>query len=195
MSVTERAGGIEELVVLLDDDGTPIGTRLKAEVHDRQTPLHLAFSLYLFDADDRLLLTRRALGKRTWPGVWTNTCCGHPGPAEGAEDAVRRRVGHELGLELAEVRCLLPDFSYTAVDASGVVENEICPVFVGRTLHPYEDPVANPAEVMDWKWGQWWDIVGAVAATPYVFSPWSVLQVRQLAGVIGERVPSPWQSA
>jgi isopentenyl-diphosphate delta-isomerase len=193
--VTEHPMGLEELVVLLADDGTPIGTRPKADVHDRQTPLHLAFSLYLFDAEDRLLLTRRALGKRTWPGVWTNTCCGHPGPAEDAEDAVRRRVGQELGLELAEISCALPDFSYTAVDASGVVENEICPVFVGRTLHPDTDPVANPAEVMDWKWGRWQDIVGAVAATPYVFSPWSVLQVTQLADVIGERAPGSWRSA
>lgn len=195
MPVTEHQAGLEELVVLLADDGTPIGTRAKAEVHDQQTPLHLAFSLYLFDADDRLLLTRRALGKRTWPGVWTNTCCGHPGPDEGAEDAVRRRVSQELGLELAEVSCRLPDFAYTAVDASGVVENEICPVFVARTLHPNADPVANPAEVMDWKWGQWQDIVGAVAATPYVFSPWSVLQVTQLAVAMGERAPSSRQSA
>jgi len=192
--VTGQAADLDELVVLLADDGTPIGTRAKADVHDQSTPLHLAFSLYLFDADDRLLLTRRALGKRTWPGVWTNTCCGHPGPGEDAEDAVRRRVGQELGIELAELTCVLPDFAYTAVDASGVVENEICPVFAARTLHPYADPVANPGEVMDWRWGQWQDIVGSVAATPYVFSPWSVLQVTQLAEVLGALAPAPARS-
>ncbi|WP_375431109.1 isopentenyl-diphosphate Delta-isomerase [uncultured Friedmanniella sp.] len=171
----------EERVVLLADHGGAIGTRLKSEVHGLRTPLHLAFSLYLFDADDRLLLTRRALTKRTWPGVWTNTCCGHPQPDEAPEDAVRRRIDQELGLELTDLECVLPDFAYTAVDASGVMENEVCPVFRARTMHPSANPAANAAEVMDWKWGQWQDIVTAVEATPYVFSPWAVLQVTELA--------------
>ncbi len=171
----------EESVVLVSEAGEPIGVTAKAEVHTTSTPLHLAFSLYLFDADDRVLLTRRALGKRTWPGVWTNTCCGHPGPGEQMEDAVRRRVREELGLELAELTCVLPDFAYTAVDASGIVENEICPVFRARTVHPVADPAPNPSEVMDWRWGSWTDVVDAVSATPFVFSPWSVLQVRRLA--------------
>ena len=173
----------EESVVLVSATGEPIGQRLKAEVHDHATPLHLAFSLYLFDADNRLLLTRRALGKRTWPGVWTNTCCGHPAPGEPIEDAVRRRVGEELGLEVDELTCVLPDFAYTATDASGVVENELCPVFRARLLHPGTDPLPNPAEVMDWRWGSWDDVVRAVRATPFVFSPWAVLQVGRLAGV------------
>ena len=171
----------EESVVLMSPTGEPIGQRLKSEVHDTETPLHLAFSLYLFDDEDQLLLTRRALGKRAWPGVWTNTCCGHPAPGEAMEDAVRRRVGEELGLVVGPLECVVPDFAYTATDASGVVENEICPVYRARTLHPGTDPLPNPAEVMDWKWGAWDDVVRAVGATPFVFSPWSVLQVERLA--------------
>ena len=171
----------EESVVLMSDAGEPIGVTPKSEVHTPTTALHLAFSLYLFDDEDRLLLTRRALGKRTWPGVWTNTCCGHPAPGEPMEQAVRRRVGQELGLELADLTCVLPDFAYTAVDASGIMENEICPVYRARTVHPGTDPVPNSAEVMDWKWGAWDDVVSAVGATPFVFSPWSVLQVERLA--------------
>jgi isopentenyl-diphosphate delta-isomerase len=172
---------VEESVVLMSDAGEPIGSTPKSQVHSIATPLHLAFSLYLFDADDRLLLTRRALGKRTWPGVWTNTCCGHPGPGEPMEEAVRRRVDEELGLELADLTCVLPDFAYTAVDASGIMENEICPVFRARTVHPQSRPSPNASEVMDWKWGAWDDVVSAVGATPFVFSPWSVLQVERLA--------------
>jgi isopentenyl-diphosphate delta-isomerase type 1 len=171
----------EESVVLLSDAGEAIGATLKSQVHSLATPLHLAFSLYLFDADDRVLLTRRALHKRTWPGVWTNTCCGHPAPGEDMAEAVRRRVGQELGLELADLTCVLPDFAYTAVDASGIMENEICPVYRARTVHPRVDPAPNPAEVMDWRWGRWQDVVSAVTATPFVFSPWSVLQVGRLA--------------
>ncbi len=152
-------------------------------VHSRDTPLHLAFSLYLFDDAGRLLLTRRALGKTTWPGVWTNSCCGHPRPGEATEDAIRRRVEDELGLEVAELASALPDFRYRARDASGVVEYEICPVFTGRLVHPKGDLLPNPDEVMDWKWVTWEDLTAAARLTPFVFSPWAVLQVAELATV------------
>jgi isopentenyl-diphosphate delta-isomerase len=172
---------IPETVVLLDDNGDAIGTRAKAEVHTEATPLHLAFSLYLFDQADRVLLTRRALTKRTWPGVWTNTCCGHPGPGESPEDAVRRRLPQELGVTVDALEPVLPDFSYTATDASGLVENEVCPVFAGR-LHPEAQIVPNSEEVMDWAWTPWEHLVAAISATPFVFSPWAVAQVRELSG-------------
>ena len=114
-----------ELVVLLSEEGTPIGTADKATVHTEDTHLHLAFSCHVFNRDGKILVTRRALEKKTWPGVWTNSFCGHPGPDEDFTDAIHRRAEQELGLKLASVKSALPDFRYRAVDASGIVENEI----------------------------------------------------------------------
>ncbi len=168
-----------ELVVLVDPSGAPIGAQAKAEVHTRATPLHLAFSLYLFNDAGEVLLTRRALTKKTWPGVWTNTCCGHPGPDEAIEDAARRRLGQELGLSAVDYRCVLPDFSYTAEDASGVQENEVCPVFTAR-LHPDAVLAVNPAEVLDWSWAPWSAVRDSIVQTPFAFSPWAVGQVGEL---------------
>lgn len=170
-----------ELVVLLDDAGRSIGTAVKAEVHHDSTPLHLAFSCYLFDDTGRVLLTRRALDKRAFPGVWTNSFCGHPAPDEALDAAVVRRAREELGIEIAELRCVLPDFRYQAVDASGVVENEVCPVFCGRAVSAL---AADPTEIVDSTWVPW-DQLRAAAQLPWAISPWAIEQVPLLdaAGV------------
>lgn len=163
-----------EEVVLLDPERRPIGTALKSAVHTTETPLHLAFSCHVVDSDGRVLLTRRALTKKAWPGVWTNSVCGHPAPGESMEDAVRRRTRYELGLELHDLALALPDFQYRAVDASGIVENEFCPVYTARTTGT---PVPRPSEVAEYQWARPEDLEVAVAATPWAFSPWIVLQL------------------
>ena len=129
-----------------------------------------------------MLITRRALTKTTWPGVWTNTCCGHPRPGESMAAAIARRLDHELGMELDGLECVLPDFAYRATDASGVVENEVCPVFRAQAVHPDDPQLANPDEVLDWKWVAWRDVAEAARLTPFAFSPWAVLQMAQLTG-------------
>lgn len=167
-----------ELVVLVDDDGAPIGQADKATVHTVATPLHLAFSCHVLDDGGRLLVTRRALGKRTWPGVWTNSFCGHPGPGEQMEAAVARRATAELGLTLTDLVVQLPDFRYVATDAAGTVENEICPVYVARAV---DEVLADPDEVMEYRWVDRDRLVAAVEATPWAFSPWLTLQLPALA--------------
>ncbi|MCL8027598.1 isopentenyl-diphosphate Delta-isomerase [Nocardioides bruguierae] len=177
-----------DAVVLLDEAGQPIGTTDRTTVHTTGTPLHLAFSLYVVDAEDRLLLTRRALGKTAWPGVWTNSCCGHPRPGESSQDAARRRVHEELGLDLGAqpLTTVLPDFRYRAVDVSGVVENEVCPVHVvrlpaGATLSP------DPAEVAELAWVPWATAQHLVAHARPLVSPWMALQVPGLVAALEAR--------
>ncbi|MBL8929712.1 MAG: isopentenyl-diphosphate Delta-isomerase [Kineosporiaceae bacterium] len=164
--------GIEQ-VVLVDDSGAPIGTCPKAEVHTTSTPLHLAFSCWLLDGAGSVLLTRRALTKITWPGIWTNACCGHPAPGEPNEDAVRRRVGQELGIRLTGLRLALPTFRYLATMDDGTQENEICPVFVAST----PDVLApDPAEVADWTWTEVGALARRVESGDVRLSPWLRMQ-------------------
>ena len=172
-----------DLVVLLDEAAQPIGTAPRLTVHSDQTPLHLAFSFHVLQPDGRTLISRRALNKRTWPGVWSNACCGHPRPGEDSADALVRRVREELGAEAVEVRCVLPGFRYRAVDASGIVENEVCPVYVGQLADP-EAVRPDPAEVAEYAWVDWAGLCAAASAAPAVFSPWSVLQLARLGDVL-----------
>ncbi|RNE49597.1 isopentenyl-diphosphate Delta-isomerase [Corynebacterium alimapuense] len=170
-----------ELVVLADAQGRPAGTAPKATVHSADTPLHFAFSCYLLDAQGRLLMTRRALSKKTWPGVWTNSFCGHPGPGEATAAAIRRRSVQELGFKseaIAEIVEVLPDFSYRAVDSSGIVEWEICPVFVAK-LHEGQGPNQNPEEIDSLAWVDPAALISAVAAAPFTFSPWLVEELAE----------------
>lgn len=174
----------DELVVLLSEDGTAIGTAQKATVHTRETPLHLAFSCHVFNAAGELLVTRRAITKLTWPGVWTNSFCGHPAPGEAMLAAVARRAERELGITLDSVALALPDFRYRAIDASGTVENEICPVFIAVT-----SDVPRPAadEVVECEWVDARALLESLEKSPWAFSPWLTLQLPALdaAGLLG----------
>jgi isopentenyl-diphosphate delta-isomerase len=157
-----------ELVVLVDDAGREIGTAPKASVHHGATPLHRAFSLFLFDGDGRTLLQRRSATKRTWPGVWSNGCCGHPAPGEGSEEAARRRLREELALEAEDLEVMLPHFRYRA-EQGGVVENEICPVLVAR---PVGFPRPAPEEIQGIRWIEWAAFLDRVRLRPESLSPW-----------------------
>ena len=165
------------MIVFVDESGTPIGTGPKADSHHADTRLHLAFSVFLFNSEGELLLQQRALTKKTWPGVWSNSCCGHLLPGERTEDAAARRLSHELGLSGIELTIALPDFRYRA-ELDGVVENEICPVLLGFTDR---SPNPNPEEVNAVKWMPWNEVLQSVANPQSQLSPWAIEEVQLLA--------------
>ena len=139
------SGTAEQILLeLVDEDGATIGTAEKLAAHQPPGRLHRAFSVFLFDERGRLLLQQRALGKYHSPGVWSNTCCGHPYPGEAPFTAAARRTYEELGVspsllaEAGTVRYHHPD------PASGLVEQEYNHLFVGMVQSPLRP---DPAEV------------------------------------------------
>jgi isopentenyl-diphosphate delta-isomerase len=180
----------EELIVLCDEHGRPTGTAEKWSSHHAQTPLHLAFSCYVFDAAGSFLATRRALTKKVWPGVWSNTVCGHPAPGESYCEAIRRRLDYELGMTVGEIEVVLADHVYRAPPFAGIVEYEFCPVFVARHAG---GPLPNPIEVGACAWMDWEEFVRrAQDDDDDVYSWWCKNQLRELLGhPLIERHASP----
>ncbi|WP_197093513.1 isopentenyl-diphosphate Delta-isomerase [Nonomuraea sp. SBT364] len=179
-----------EHVVLVDGSGHALGTAPKLSVHSEHTPLHLAFSSYVFDRSGRVMLTRRASHKLTWPGVWTNSCCGHPMPGEPLDHAVIRRLSYELGLKVERADLVLPRFSYRAVMDNGVVEHELCPVYRVMADNA-ESP--NPDEVDETRWMPWQVFADGVLNGLLAISPWCREQVPLLAALGPD--PLAWPAA
>ncbi|MDI3420694.1 isopentenyl-diphosphate Delta-isomerase [Streptomyces luteolus] len=147
---TTNGSAAEILLELVDEDGNTIGTAEKLAAHQAPGQLHRAFSVFLFDERGRLLIQRRALGKYHSPGVWSNTCCGHPYPGESPFAAAARRTYEELGVspsllaEAGTVRYNHPD------PESGLVEQEFNHLFVGMVqaqLRPDPEEIAETAFV------------------------------------------------
>lgn len=175
------------MLELVDEDGTTIGTAEKLAAHQAPGLLHRAFSVFLFDESGRLLLQRRALGKYHSPGVWSNTCCGHPYPGEAPFAAAARRTFEELGVsptllaEAGTVRYNHPD------PASGLVEQEFNHLFVGLVQAA---PRPDPEEIEDTVLVTAAELAERHAAAP--FSAWfmTVLDaarpaIRELTGPSG----------
>ncbi|MEI8130290.1 MAG: isopentenyl-diphosphate Delta-isomerase [bacterium] len=135
-----------EYVILIDENDHPIGREEKMRAHELGL-LHRAFSIFVFNAKNELLLQRRALSKYHSAGLWTNTCCSHPRPSESIQEAAHRKLVQEMGFD-----CELTEqfhFTYRAVLDAGLTEHEVDHVLFGT----YDaDPVLNPEEADGFKW-------------------------------------------
>jgi isopentenyl-diphosphate delta-isomerase len=176
----------DEYIVLLDESHNPIGSAPKLASHHANTPLHLAFSCYVFNQEGKFLVTKRAHTKKVWPDVWTNSFCGHPAPGESMEDAILRRAKYELGIsELNDLRCVIPDYRYTTEPYNGIIENEFCPVYVTRISKAI---MPNADEVGDFEYIDWDDFRTSMAEHPKRYSHWAKEQVVLLDKYVREHV-------
>jgi isopentenyl-diphosphate Delta-isomerase len=155
-----------DAVVLVDADDRPIGTMPKLAAH-RCGLLHRAVSVFVRDRNGRLLLQQRALGKYHSGGLWTNACCSHPRPGEGAAEAAERRLVEEMSIACS-LRFLFR-MRYCAQVSNGLVEHELVHVFSGQ-FDGVPDP--NPAEVMAWRWRRAADIAADVGRRPDEYTVW-----------------------
>ena len=152
-------------VILVNLHDEPVGTATKEEAH-RRGDLHRAFSVFLYH-EDRLLIQQRAFHKYHSGGLWANTCCSHPRPGEELEDAVRRRLKEEAGIE-CEVKEVF-SFVYKHRFAEDLYEHEFDHVFLGEYDGAF---IPNPEEVMDWRWITFDELRKDLADHPEKYAPW-----------------------
>ena len=137
---------IEEQVILVDTNDNPIGTMNKMEAHEKAV-LHRAFSVFILNDKNEVMLQQRASHKYHSPLLWTNTCCSHQRVGETNIEAGKRRLFEEMGFT-ADLKELF-HFIYKAPFDNGLTEHELDHVMIG---YSNENPVINPEEVESWKW-------------------------------------------
>ena len=169
-----------EHVILVDEQDNAIGVMEKLEAHQKGI-LHRAFSVLLFNSKGEILLQKRSKHKYHSGGLWTNACCSHPLPNETMQDATRRKLKQEMGIDLQ------PEFAYKFIYKAnldkGLIEHEYDHVFVGT----FDDaPVANSEEVEDWKFIDMISLRADIEKNPESYTYWFKLIVThpQLTAVI-----------
>jgi isopentenyl-diphosphate delta-isomerase len=173
-----------EALILVDPSDKVVGYLDKSAAHDGEGVLHRAFSLFIFNPEGRLLLQRRAPGKRLWPEFWSNSCCSHPRKGERMEEAVHRRLEQELGMT-AELNFAYK-FEYTAPFGELGTEHELCWVYIG---HTEAEPVINTTEIMDWRWIEPRELSAAIDRDPAAFTPWLKMEWHRLNAEFADRLP------
>jgi len=167
----EGSTPVSETVILVDKDDHNVGTMGKLLAHQRGE-LHRAFSVFVFDENGRWLLQKRNADKYHSGGLWTNTCCSHPGPGEETEVAAQGRLAVEMGITVPVSYAFR--FTYRAELDHGLTEHEVDHVFFGRFDGT---PQPHPREVSDWRWMNFEALQAELANEPEHFTHWFRLAV------------------
>ena len=156
----------EEKVILVNENDEQIGLMPKMEAH-KKALLHRAFSVFIFNTKNELMLQQRALSKYHSPGLWTNTCCSHQRDGETNIQAGKRRLQEEMGFVVDLKESI--SFIYKAPFDNGLTEHEYDHVMLGSYN---EDPVINTDEVANWKWMLLEDVREDILLHPEVYTEW-----------------------
>jgi isopentenyl-diphosphate delta-isomerase len=157
---------IEENVILVDKDDQQIGLMPKLEAHEKAV-LHRAFSVFVLNSKNEIMLQQRAHQKYHSPLLWTNTCCSHQRNGESNIEAGRRRLFEEMGFK-TELKELF-HFIYKAPFENGLTEHELDHVMIG---YYNESPTVNPEEVEAWKWMAIDDVKNDMQKRPEIYTVW-----------------------
>ncbi|WP_033957120.1 isopentenyl-diphosphate Delta-isomerase [Psychroserpens jangbogonensis] len=157
---------IEEHVILVNENDEQIGTMPKMEAHEKAV-LHRAFSVFIFNDNNELMLQQRAKHKYHSPLLWTNTCCSHQRDGETNLEAGKRRLQEEMGFVTALRETI--SFIYKAPFDNGLTEHEFDHIMVGT----YNDePIINPEEVESWKWMPLESVKEDIELHPEFYTEW-----------------------
>ena len=155
-----------EEVILVTEQDVPVGRMEKMEAH-RKGALHRAFSVFILNERNEMLLQQRTVTKYHSGGLWTNACCSHPRPGEETETAANRRLHEELGFTTSVMKIF--DFHYNAAFNNGLTEHEFDHVYIGTysgTIHP------NPSEVQDYCYKKMDEIAATIQSHPHKYTAW-----------------------
>jgi isopentenyl-diphosphate delta-isomerase len=156
----------EEQVILVNEKDEQIGLMPKMEAHEKAL-LHRAFSVFVFNDKNELMIQQRALGKYHSPGLWTNTCCSHQREGETNIEAGKRRLQEEMGFS-TELKDTI-SFIYKAPFDNGLTEHEFDHILVG---YYNEEPNLNPEEAHAYKWMSLEDLKKDMKDNPKIYTAW-----------------------
>ena len=157
---------MEEKVILVDTNDEPIGLMEKMEAH-RLGLLHRAFSVFVLNSKNEIMLQQRAAHKYHSPLLWTNTCCSHQRAGESNLEAGSRRLFEEMGFTTPLKEHF--HFIYKAPFDNGLTEHELDHVMVG---YSDEEPNINPDEVESWKWMSIEAVKADMQENPNEYTAW-----------------------
>ena len=157
---------VKEKVILVNEKDEQIGLMEKIEAHEKAL-LHRAFSVFVFNEKNEMMIQQRALSKYHSPGLWTNTCCSHQREGETNIQAGKRRLQEEMGFS-TDLKDTI-SFIYKAPFDNGLTEHEFDHILVGK----FEgEPDLNPDEVADWKWITLEDVEKDMKVHPEIYTEW-----------------------
>lgn len=154
------------MVILVDENDKQIGLMEKIEAH-KKALLHRAFSVFIYNEKNELMIQQRAFHKYHSPGLWTNTCCSHQREGETNIEAGKRRLFEEMGFttELSESI----SFIYKAPFDNGLTEHEFDHILIGKYT---QNPIPNPEEVANWKWIPLNELKNDIEQNPSDYTEW-----------------------